>query len=77
MTYPRWATERSDQTAAGESPEAVATQFARWRNRRLLAAILALVLVAVIVIIVAATLTATPDVATPAAVARLVPRLSL
>ncbi|MGV8967662.1 MAG: hypothetical protein ACOH2F_15460 [Cellulomonas sp.] len=73
MTYPRWATERSDQTAAGESPEPVAAPFARWRHRRLLAAILALVVIAVILILVAVALTATPDLATPAAVAGVLP----
>ena len=70
MTYPRWATERSDQTAAGESLEPAAAPLERSRNRRLLAAlrrrlvlILALVVVAVILVLIAANLIATPDLA--------------
>ncbi|MBC7549520.1 MAG: hypothetical protein H7269_01205 [Cellulomonas sp.] len=74
MTYPRWATERSDQTAAGESLEPADAPLARLRNRRLLGAlrrrgvlILALVVVAVILVLIAANLVATPDLAAPGA----------
>ncbi len=72
MTYPRWATERSDQTAAGQGPEPVAAPVARWRSRSLirtlrsrLVLILALVVVAVILALIAADLVATPDLAAP------------
>jgi hypothetical protein len=68
VTYPRWATERSDATVAGEGPEPAAPAGARARIRAVrrtvrskLILILVLIVVAVILALIVADLVATPD----------------